>query len=295
MLPTSTRLIALLPVLSLAALGAPSRAWAQTDAPPAPLPALPATEPATPPASAAPSTPPSPPSTPPPPPSEPPPPPPEVSGPPAGADAGQPMGLYRPRYRHEGFYLAANTGIGVLATWGSGPLGSASLSGLGSVGELAVGGTISPGLVLGGVAREWSTGGTFNGGPTITATTTYFANGVPSTTQHTLSGNAHVTSVEIGAFLDWYPNPEKGWHVGASVGLGGTMLTDDAGTKSQSDAVAGSLFGGYQWWLGPGWSLGLLGVVTTAPSLKLDDSNQNDTGYRLTPATVTIQTELLYY
>jgi hypothetical protein len=294
MRPTSTRfLIALFPVVSLAALGASARAWAQTDAPPAPLPALPATEPTTPPASAGPSTPP-------PPPPEPPPPPPEAMGPPAGGGE-QAMSLYLPRYRHQGFYLAANTGLGFLATWGSGPLGSANLSGLGSVGDVAVGGTISPGLVLGGVAREWSTGGTFNGGPTITATTTYFANGVPSTTQHTLSGNAHVTSVEIGAFLDWYPNPEKGWHVGASVGLGGTVLTDDAGTKSQSGAVAGSLFGGYQWWLGPGWSLGINGVVSAATMGRLDsndqstDSTQTDTGYKLMPLGVGIESELLYY
>jgi hypothetical protein len=206
------------------------------------------------------------------------------------------------RYRHEGFYLAADTGFGYLAAWGSGPVGSASISGLGTVADLAIGGTVAPGLVLGGVAREWSTTGTFNGGPTISAKTTYYMNGVATPTQLTLSGNAHAQSIEAGAFLDWYPNPEKGWHVGVSVGLGGMSMTDDAGTKSMSIAVAGSVFGGYQWWLGPAWSLGLAGVLSAStagrfdyPSTDSDPSNQNDSGYRLTPLGVGLVTQLLYY
>lgn len=200
-----------------------------------------------------------------------------------------------PRYRHQGFYLAADTGIGFLGAWGKGPLGSASISGTGSMTGLDIGGTIAPGLVLGGVVRAWSTKGTFNGGPTITATTTYYANGVPSTSQQTLSGNARATSVEIGAFVDWYPNPENGWHVGASVGLGGMGIVDDAGTSSVSEALGGSIFGGYQWWLGPAWSLGLAGIVSGATTGKFDDSNQNDTGYKLTPLGFGLETEILYY
>jgi hypothetical protein len=199
------------------------------------------------------------------------------------------------RYRHEGFYLAADTGLGFLSAWGSGPAGSASISGFGSVSDLAIGGTVAPGLVLGGVAREWSTTGTFNGGPTITASTTYFVNGVATPTHLTLSGNAHAQSIELGAFLDWYPNPEKGWHLGASVGLGSMSMTDDAGTRSMSSAVAGSIFGGYQWWLGPAWSLGLTGVLSASSAGRFDDSNQNDTGYRLTPLGVGLVTQLLYY
>jgi hypothetical protein len=215
---------------------------------------------------------------------------------PAGAaNATQEPTFVLPRYRHEGFYVAVDTGVGVLGARGSGPLGSASISGFGSMSDLAIGGTVAPGLVIGAVLREWSTTGTFHGGPTITATTTYFANGVPSTTQQTLSGHAHAASLEVGAFLDWYPNPERGWHVGASLGLGGMTLIDDAGTMSDGVAVAGSIFGGYQWWLGRAWSLGLVGVFSAASSSRLDDSNQDDTGYRLTPFGVGIATQLLYY
>jgi hypothetical protein len=188
-----------------------------------------------------------------------------------------------PRYRHDGFYLSADTGIGVLSAWGSGPLGSASISGFATAGDLSIGGTIAPGLVLGGVVREWSTTGTLNGGPVITATTTYFANGVAMPPSHlTLTGNTHIASLEFGAFLDWYPNPEKGWHAGASLGLGGMSLIDDAGTRSVSGAIAGSIFG-------------IAGVVSGATTGRFDDSNDADTGYRLTPLGFGIETNLLYY
>jgi len=280
----------LLSLLSLAALTLSSRARAQGDAPgSSPLPSLPPTEPASPPpASAAPSS------------TATPPPPPETAPTPtetatAGGAGQVPPGFFGPRYRHQGFYLGVDTGIGFMGAWGSGPLGSASITGSGSEADIAIGGTIAPGLALGGIAREWSTSGTFHGGPTITATTTHFANGVPSTTQGTLSGNAHATAVEVGAFLDWYPNPEKGWHVGASVGLGGMGLTDDAGTRTVSAAVAGSIFGGYQWWLGPAWSLGLQGVVSGATTGKFDDSDRNNTGYTLTPFGIGLATQILYY
>lgn len=286
-MPLPRVVAALLPLVWLAT--SPD-AHAQSDAPGAPLPALPPApspgpEPTSPPAppaaspapaSAAPTAPP-------------------VSGP-ASAPPGEPVAFYIPRYRHQGFYLAADTGLGVMTAFGSGPLGSASITGPGTVGAFAIGGTVAPGLVLGGVAREWSTSGTFNGGPNITATTTYVLNGktIVSPPQ-TLSGNAHALAVEIAAFLDWYPNPENGWHVGGSVGLGNMTLTDDAGTRTTGVGLAGSVFGGYQWWLGPAWSLGISGVVSIANAGHLDDSNQNDTGYKFTPMGFGLQSELLYY
>ncbi len=293
-LPSSHFLVPLLPAaLAWLAVSSDARAQAQTDTPAAPLPALPEAAPAAPPPpSAAPATPPPPPT------SLPPAPPPVGATPAAPASGGgaEPVGFYVTRYRHDGFYLSVNTGIGVLSAWGSGPLGSASISGFASGGALAIGGTIAPGLVLGGVVREWSTTGTFNGGPVVTGTTTtYFANGMATPSHPTLTGNTHVASFEFGAFLDWYPNPEKGWHAGASLGLGGMTLIDDAGTRSVSGAVGGSLFGGYQWWLGPAWSLGIAGVVSSATAGRFDDSNHDDTGYKLTPLGIGIEADLLFY
>jgi hypothetical protein len=285
-MPLPRFVAALLPLVWLAS--SPD-ARAQSDAPGGPLPALPPAslpgpEPASPPApSAAPPAPPSDAPTAPP-----------ASAPPS-APTGEPVALYIARYRHQGFYFAADTGLGVMTAFGSGPLGSASLTGPGSVGAFAVGGTVAPGLVLGGVVREWSTSGTFNGGPNITATTTYVLNGKTTMSTQTLSGNAHAMAVEIAALLDWYPNPENGWHFGGSIGLGAMTLTDDAGTRTTGGGLAGSVFGGYQWWLGPAWSLGISGVVSIANAGHLDDSNQNDTGYKFTPMGFGLQCELLYY
>ena len=210
----------------------------------------------------------------------------------SAADSGAPCA---PHYRHEGFYLSYAGGIGFFSAKGSGPSGDASINGRATGGGIGIGGTIAPGLVLGGVIRGWIAGGTFNGGPTVTATRTHVVNGATQTDNVTLSGNAQVSSYELAALIDWFPNPEKGWHVGASIGLGGMSLTDDTGAQSVNAGVAGSLFGGYQWWIGPSWSLGLQLVLSGSTAGKLDDSNQNDTGYSMRPFAIGIEANLLYY
>jgi hypothetical protein len=210
----------------------------------------------------------------------------------------EPVVLAVPRYRHEGFYFGVGGGAGILTAHGSGPLGDASITGGATVGDIGIGGTVAPGLVLGGVIRGWMASGTFNGGPVITdAKATYYVNGTPTPTNLTLTGNSRISAGELGAMLDWYPNPEKGWHVGGSVGLELMTLTDDAGTQSTAGGVGGSIYGGYQWWLGPSWSLGLAAVLSGAGVGHLDDSsqNQNNTGYKLTPFGFGLESQLLYY
>lgn len=200
------------------------------------------------------------------------------------------------RYRHQGFYLGFGSGFGYMSAWGDGPTGSASVSGLGYTGSVAIGGTIANGLVLGGGIRAWATSGTFNGGPAVTVTTTTrSANGDVAMDTHDRSGKTSVGAVEFGALVDWYPDPQAGWHAGASVGIGGIALTDDAGRDSTSVSLAASLFGGYQWWLGPAWSLGLAGVMSGAGRSGLTDTNQNATGYRMMPLAIGIESLLLYY
>jgi hypothetical protein len=286
------------PFWVLAVLAAAPSAWAQT-VPAAPLPPLPSDATASPPqapgapgpdAAIAPPAPIAPPADATPPPSASPRPPLLLAAP-----SDSPERSWHRRLRHDGFYLAAASGIGLVGVWGSGPNGSASISGFGSSSTFAIGGSLAPGISLAGVIQGGTTNGTFNGGPTITATTMHVVNGQPTATPSTLSGHATGSIFLLGVQVDWYPRPEDGWHVGAAIGLGGASVTDDAGNSSTGGSIAGSVFGGYQWWIGPAWSLGLLGVVTTAPSVKLDDTNNNDTGYRLMPASVTIQTELLYY
>ncbi len=197
--------------------------------------------------------------------------------------------------RHEGFYLGAGTGAGSVGVFGHGPNGSASIAGFGSTSTFAIGGTITRGLALVGWIEGGTTSGTFNGGPQVTATTTHVVNGQTVTTTGGLSGHASANTFLLGVALDWYPNPDDGWHAGGALGLGGASVTDDANNTSSGVSAAASLFGGYQWWLGPSWSLGLSVVLTGAPTLKMSDSNQDDTGYRLAPLAVSLQSLLLYY
>jgi hypothetical protein len=270
----------------LASLVASSSARAQGAAPPAALPPLPTTTTAA--TAAA------------------PPPPPGPEAPPGAAAAAPavppgPTNYYvqtappSAGYFHHGFYLGVGAGAGFMTLWGHGPTGSASISGLGMVGDIGIGGTVAPGFVIGGVARAWNTTGTFNGGPPITATATYYSNGAASPSKFALSGNAHVATAELSLFVDWYPRPDDGWHIGASLGLGGTSMTDDAGTKTTSGALEYTLFGGYQWWLGPDWSLGLALVASSATSSGLADGDGNNTGYRLMPFAIGLESQLLYF
>jgi hypothetical protein len=72
-------------------------------------------------------------------------------------------------------------------------------------------------------------------------------------------------------------------------------VADDAGNRQTGVSVAGSAFGGYQWWLGPGWSLGIAGVLSGVPTQKMTDSNRNDTGYRMMGLSVGVEWLLLNY
>lgn len=197
---------------------------------------------------------------------------------------------------HRGFYMSFGSGIADVGVRGDGPTGSASISGLGSTSSLAIGGSPVPGLAVAFVIRSATrSGSTFVGGPQLTATTTTVVQGQSTQTTSTLEGHASAGLFLLGGQVDWYPVATGGWHVGASLGLGGAGVTDDAANAMAGGSVAASLFGGHQWWLGPSWSLGIAGVIIGAPRLTMTDSNQQDTGYRFMPLSVGIESELLYY
>jgi len=201
------------------------------------------------------------------------------------------------KHVHDGFYLGIVTGVGAFAAWGDGPFGSASISGLGMRSSLAVGGSPIPGLAVVVVADSagLASPGTFNGGTQVVATSKTVVNGQTTTSTGPLTGHSTARMALLGAGVDWYPEPAGGWHAGAAVGLGTLSVVDDAGNTMAGLSVGASLFGGYQFWLGGSWSLGVSGFLTGAPSMKLSDSNQNDLGYRLMPLSGGIQSVLLYY
>lgn len=201
-----------------------------------------------------------------------------------------------PRPRHGGFYLRLSTQV-VSYFWitGTGPYGSASVSNVGGpVGEFAIGGTLAPGLALAGHVATSNGGGHFNGGPFMNATVTTAMQPGSSTPA---SSSAGMTLYDLGLLVDWFPNPAGGFHIGGALGLGNLTMSNSAdGSSFGGEGVAWSVFGGYAFWLGRSWSLGVdLAVRGIAPQVDLTDSSGADSGYRMTPVMIGSEWSVLYY
>jgi hypothetical protein len=142
---------------------------------------------------------------------------------------------------------------------------------------LALGGTPFRGLVIGATLMVQGVDGTFSGGP-------------PGAT-----GYAGAIAPIFGGLVDWYPSPQDGWHLGGALGLGGVGLTDSANNNSNGYGLGVSILGGYDWWIGPQWSLGLIGVLATSPAVRMTYQDQTGTGYELMPVTIALEGSLLYH
>ena len=127
--------------------------------------------------------------------------------------------------------------------------------------HIAIGGTPGEGLAVAGVIRAVAVRGKFHGGPQP---------------EH----DATATNGQLGVLVDWFPQPTGGWHVGAIAGLGVVTLSDSDIRTSSGLGFGGSLFGGYDFWIGAQWSLGLQAVFSATSSATLKDSDQDDTGYK---------------
>lgn len=190
-----------------------------------------------------------------------------------------------------GFYLRFGSGFGDVNISGNSPKGTASLSGLGSSSTLAMGGNIVGGLVLAGTIQASSITATFKGGPFVGENVTSNGKSLAA------SSKADASSVELGVLVDWYPNLSDGWHVGLSGGLGATSVKNHADDSTMTGtSTAGSLFGGYDWAIGPEWSIGLalVGSGTLSAAMK-NASDQPDAGYRLKSYFLGISGSFLYF
>lgn len=191
----------------------------------------------------------------------------------SSAPCRQPPGAYT----HDGFYFRWGSGIAYVSHTGDGPLGDASVSGFGSLEFVGIGGNVERGLVVGGIISGASTDRrTLKGAPS----------GGP--------GKVTASLVTLGVLVDWFPNPAGGWHIGGSLGFGGPSLMDDNITWTGIGA-GGTVFGGYDWWIGPEWSLGLSLVAMGSPKAPLKDSDRKDTGYQFASGSVGILGTLLLH
>jgi hypothetical protein len=166
-------------------------------------------------------------------------------------------------YRHDGFYFRFSNETTYLGFHGEGPEGKASIKGLGSGGVLMIGGTPLPGLVIGGTLGSSTLRGKFNGRP-----------------RDADESDATIARADVGAFVDWFPQPDGGWHVGAAIGFGLPALTKSAIEDAVGASVVGKVFGGYDWWIGPQWSLGLGALFAATPSTKLMVEGGDPSGYK---------------
>ena len=192
---------------------------------------------------------------------------------------------------HTGFYLRVTTGFSYVSLAGTGPTGTAKIAGLGDNSIIAIGGSIARGLVLAGTIQSSEVTKTFKGGPFVGQSVTTAGQSKPA------SDKADAAASEIGLFVDWYPRPTGGWHVGLSAGLGAASVVNYADNSTMAGAsAAGSIFGGYDWAIGSDWSIGLALVGAGAGSATMKDSSEKtDTGYRLRSFSFGLAGSILYF
>jgi hypothetical protein len=162
--------------------------------------------------------------------------------------------------RHDGFFLRFALGPAALhmerstegelyGRSGDGP--DSQVSGAAGMSELSIGGTPAAGLVVAGTLLSHQ-----------------IAEPVLETdgdSDADLGGP--LSFLVLGATVDWYPNPKKGFHFGGTLGLAGVVA--DSPDGSPFDRVGGtggalSLQVGHDWWIADEWSLGVLGRLTGA-------------------------------
>jgi hypothetical protein len=178
---------------------------------------------------------------------------------------------------HDGFYLRLNGGIGFVgATFadGSDDAGDVSLRGSDMALDLLVGGSPSPGVALGGGL---------------------FANLLLAA--HVEQDGSELRDRDvgilvIGPFIDGFPNPKKGWHLGGSLGLGIANMAEmgPSGDTSRTGGFGALAWGGYDAWIGDDWCVG--GLMR----LGLTRTTERDHGARIaaTSRSLTLMFTALY-
>ncbi len=177
-------------------------------------------------------------------------------------------------FEHDGFYLRFGAGFGGVADslWSgdensAGEHANGTVTGVGSVGELMIGGAIAPRLILGGgfwgstlLVSDFSQGDE--------------GNRVPGDLQEPDSFGV------TGVFVDWYFGSQ-----GRALGAGGMHAQGGLGVAFLSghrpeqiwddDRIAAGpgvvLAFGYDWWVHEQWKLGVLARLTAGGLIEEDD------------------------
>lgn len=157
---------------------------------------------------------------------------------------------------HTGFYLRLGAGFGGLVD-GVSRAGAqdaeATASGGSGAFELAIGGSIKPGLVLGGgFYMDWLAN------PRIEID----GEDVTDLLRDELSVGSLLM---VGPLIDWYPKPERGFHIQAVIAGARLDVRDSTGTVQHSPIGGALLVGvGHEWRVANYWGVGVLGRLTLA-------------------------------
>jgi hypothetical protein len=149
--------------------------------------------------------------------------------------------------RHDGFYLRIAIGPAIaIGTHDQNEAGEGNVMGGGVATDVALGGTIASGLVLGG--GLWGMG-TFS---------TRYDNGEKLDAKGMSLGM-------LGPFIDYYFNERSGGHLMFAIGLAGVMQPKGEdipdGLNFAGGGLGALLGGGYEWWIGAQWSMGIVARV----------------------------------
>jgi hypothetical protein len=168
---------------------------------------------------------------------------------------------------HDGFYLRMAVGGG----------------GMSSREHVASDGTSEPRLNGGGGAFETSIGGSLRPGFVVAGTLYAQSAMLGSVNDSTGTHDMHrmTTFALIGATVDVYPRPRDGFHVLGTLGPAFMTTIEDDRTNRRWRSNSGgglSIGGGYDWWVGPQWSLGFLIRFTGARLFGTTELDGNPSG-----------------
>jgi hypothetical protein len=159
-------------------------------------------------------------------------------------------------------------------------LPQSTLRGGGLALDLLIGGTPAPGFVIGG-------GILLNGAANP-------SNETPAGTFDT----EHDTSASVfGPFIDGFPDPEGGFHVGGMLGLAGFAVRDDNEDFDEDTGGFGaSAWLGYGGWVGSDWTLGgMLRLTGAATRGEFELPDGSDVVEEVSVGTLSILFTALYH
>ncbi len=166
------------------------------------------------------------------------------------------------RHLHDGFYLRMALGAGALAATYESSTAAGTDADVGGAGlglDLWIGGTPWPGLVIGGALTANAVDE-----PRVEA-------GGDSRTV----ANTSLTSSILGLFVDGFPDPEGGLHIGGMLGIATLTYRDDLDEEQRHGGGGAALWVGYAGWIGSDWSLGGM-LRGTVQATEHEDSDRDE-------------------